>query len=168
MAGALALAILFFVARWNKVEPAVRHRGSWTMIKGLVPVARETVAVMLEAGQLLNQMGQKKQAADVIAGLEHLLPNSGVPPMFRGNQFFAEGQLAKAEEAHRTAVERESDRGACWAHLGEVLLWAGKVEEGVAACNRAMTADDHDNSAKQFAKNLLAAQELGCFDLVDG
>jgi predicted Zn-dependent protease len=137
------------------------------MIEGLIPVARETVAVMLEAGHLLNQMGRKKQASDVIAGLEHLLPNSGVPPMFRGNQFFADGQLSKAEEAHRLAVEREPDRGACWAHLGEVLLWAGKVEEGVAACQRAMGADDRDGTAKQFAKNLLAAQELGCFDLAD-
>ena len=75
--------------------------------------------------------------------------------------------VALAEKAQREAVEREPDRAACWAHLGEALLWRGKVEEGLQACNHAVANSGSDRSAKQFALNLIQAQELGCFDVED-
>ena len=84
-----------------------------------------------------------------------------------GNLHFAKGKLALAEKAQREAVEREPDRAACWAHLGEALLWGGKVEEGLQACNHAVANSGSDRSAKQFALNLIQAQELGCFDVED-
>jgi len=137
-----------------------------TVLEGLVPVQQRTVAIMLEAGQLLSQMGRFKQAIDVMDGLGHLLPNSGIPAMFRGNLLFAQGRLAQAEEAHREAVDRAPDQASCWAHLGEVLLWSGQEEEGVAACEKALALSG-DAHAKRFAANLIEAQKLGCFEKVD-
>ena len=137
------------------------------IIQGIVDVEQETVALLLEAGQLLAQMGRQKHAADVFDGVGHLIPHSGVPPMLLGNLHFAKGKLALAEKAQREAVEREPDRAACWAHLGEALLWGGKVEEGLQACNHAVENSGSDRSAKQFALNLIQAQELGCFDVED-
>ena len=137
------------------------------IIQGIVDVEQETVALLLEAGQLLTQMGRQKPAADVFDGVGHLIPHSGVPPMLLGNLHFAKGKLALAEKAQREAVEREPDRAACWAHLGEALLWGGKVEEGLQACNHAVANSGSDRSAKQFALNLIQAQELGCFDVED-
>lgn len=140
--------------------------GDMTVLQGLVPVQQQTVSLMLEAGQLLSQMGRFKQALDVMEGLAHLLPDSGIPSMFKGNLLFAQGRLAQAEAAHREAVERAPDQAACWAHLGEALLWSGKVEEGLEACEKAMGFSD-DPHAKRFAKNLVEAQELGCFEKVE-
>ena len=137
------------------------------IIQGIVDVEQETVALLLEAGQLLAQMGRQKPATDVFDGVGHLIPHSGVPPMLLGNLHFAKGKLALAEKAQREAVEREPDRAACWAHLGEALLWGGKVEEGLQACNHAVANSGSDRSAKQFALNLIQAQELGCFDVED-
>ena len=137
------------------------------IIHGIVDVEQETVALLLEAGQLLAQMGRQKPATDVFDGVGHLIPHSGVPPMLLGNLHFAKGKLALAEKAQREAVEREPDRAACWAHLGEALLWGGKVEEGLQACNHAVANSGSDRSAKQFALNLIQAQELGCFDVED-
>lgn len=137
------------------------------IIQGIVDVEQETVALLLEAGQLLAQMGRQKPATDVFDGVGHLIPHSGVPPMLLGNLHFAKGKLALAEKAQREAVEREPDRAACWAHLGEALLWGGKVEEGLQACNHAAANAGTDRSAKQFALNLIQAHELGCFDVED-
>jgi predicted Zn-dependent protease len=134
-------------------------------IEGIVAVEQQTVALLLEAGQLLAQMGRQKQASDVFDGVGHLIPHSGVPPMLLGNLHFAKGKLSLAEKAQRQAVEREADRAACWAHLGEALLWGGKVEEGLEACHHAISIAGSDGSAKQFALNLIQAQELGCFDV---
>ena len=138
-----------------------------TVLEGLVPVQQRTVALMLEAGQLLSQMGRFKQAIDVMDGLGHLLPSSGIPAMFRGNLLFAQGRLGPAEVAHREAVERSPDQAACWAHLGEALLWGGQVDEGLEACRHAISIAGADRSAKKFASNLIEAQELGCFDVED-
>ena len=135
------------------------------IIQGIVEVEQQTVALLLEAGQLLCQMGRHKKASDLFDGVGHLLPHSGVPAMLLGNVHFAKGNLALAEKAHRQAVEREPSRSACWAHLGEALLWGGKVEEGVKCCDHALSMAGADVSAKQFAKNLKHAQELGCFDV---
>ncbi len=137
------------------------------IINGIVEVEQQTVALLLEAGQLLCQMGRQKHASDVFGGVGQLLPHSGVPPMLLGNLHFAKGKLSLAEAAHRDAVEREPDRAACWAHLGEALLWSGKVDEGLQACDHALSMADADVSAKQFATNLKQAQELGCFDAED-
>jgi tetratricopeptide (TPR) repeat protein len=134
-------------------------------LQGIVGVGRETVALLLEAGQLLVQMGRHKQASDLFDGVAQLLPHSGVALMLTGNLRFAQGDLAKAEQAHRDAVEREPDRAACWAHLGEALLWLGNVEEGIAACDKAISLATSDPAARQFARNLKQAQELGCFDV---
>ena len=136
-----------------------------TVVHGIVDVEQQTLALLLEAGQLLCQMGRNKPGSDIFEGVGHLVPHSGVPPMLLGNVHFAQGRLSKAVASHRTAVEREPDRGACWAHLGEALLWTGEVDEGLAACDRAIAESGDDPSARQFAKNLKQAQELGCFDV---
>ncbi len=137
------------------------------IINGIVEVEQQTVALLLEAGQLLCQMGRNKQASDVFEGVGQLLPHSGVPPMLLGNLHFAKGKLSLAEKCHRDATSREPGRAACWAHLGEALLWSGKVEEGLEACDHALSIAGTDQSAKQFATNLKQAQELGCFDTED-
>ena len=137
------------------------------IIQGIVDVEQETLALLLEAGPLLSQMGRQKPANDVFDGVGHLIPHSGVPPMLLGNLHFAKGKLSLAEKAQREAVEREPDRAACWAHLGEALLWGGKVEEGLQAWHHAVSIAGSDRSAKQFALNLIQAQELGCFDVED-
>ena len=135
-------------------------------IQGLVEVEQQTVALLLEAGQLLAQMGRHKPASDVFDGVGHLLPHSGVPPMLLGNLHFAKGKLALAEKAQREAVAREPDRAACWAHLGEALLWGGQVARG-SKFVAAISIAGADRSAKKFVSNLIEAQELGCFDVED-
>ena len=138
-----------------------------TTIQGIVEVEQETASLLLEAGQLLCQMGRHKHAADLFEGVGHLIPHSGVPPMLLGNLHFAQGKLNLAEKAHRDAVQREPSRAACWAHLGEALLWGGKVVEGLEACDHALSLTGTDPSANQFATNLKQAQELGCFEPED-
>ena len=76
------------------------------MASGLVEVEQPTVALLLEAGKLLAQMGRHKPASDVFDGVEHLRCSASTDAARQPS--FRQGKLALAEKpsAKRWRVSR--------------------------------------------------------------
>lgn len=135
------------------------------MVKGLVDVPQSEVALLLEAGYLLMELGKWKEAQDVFAGVAALLPHSDVPLMALGNLHFSQGKFQQALKCHKDALALVPGSALARAHVGEALLFLKRYDEGKAELDQVL-AQDGDGMAAQFARALLEAHEAGCFDRV--
>lgn len=135
------------------------------VVKGLVDVPQPEVALILEAGYLLMELGKWKEAQDVFGGAAALVPHSDVPHIALGNLLFAQGKFQAALKAHKDALALDSKSQLARAHVGECLLFLKKYDEGKAELEKAI-AQDPDSVAATFAKSLLEAHDVGVFDKV--
>ncbi|MEW5853940.1 MAG: tetratricopeptide repeat protein [Myxococcota bacterium] len=135
------------------------------MVQGIVPVPQKEVALLLEAGYLMMELGKWKEAQEVFAGVSALVPHSDVPHMALGNLFFAQGKFQQALKCHREALSVAPESALARAHVGESLLFLKKFDEGKAELERAISQDPKGMAA-DFARALLDAHEAGCFDRV--
>lgn len=132
-------------------------------VHGLVDVPQEEVAVILEAGYLLMELGKWKEAQEVFAGAAALIPHSEVPHLALGNLFFAQGKFSQALRCHKDALGVVGDCQLARAHVGECLMFLKKFEEGQTQLQGAVDQDPHSVAAK-FAQSLLDAHDAGAFD----
>ena len=135
------------------------------MVKGLVEVPQPEVALILEAGYLLMELGKWKEAQEVFGGASALVPHSDVPHIALGNLLFAQGKFQAALKAHKDALAVDPKSQLARAHVGECLLFLKKFEEGKAELEKAI-AQDPGSVAATFAKSLLEAHDVGVFDKV--
>jgi tetratricopeptide (TPR) repeat protein len=135
------------------------------MVKGLVEVPQDEVALLLESGYLLMELGKWKEAAEVFGGVSALVPHSDVPLIALGNMYFAQGKFAQALKSHKDALGAQPQSQLARAHVGESLLFLKKYDEGKSELERAI-AQDPQSPAAEFARSLLEAHEAGVFDRV--
>lgn len=136
------------------------------MVQGLVEVPQSEVGLLLESGYLYMELGKWREAQQVFTGVAALIPHSEVPQLALGNMFFSQGKLPQALKAQRVALKLNPDSALTQAHIGETLLFMKKTADGMDALNKAL-AMEPDGLAADFAKSLIDAHDLGCFDKVD-
>jgi tetratricopeptide (TPR) repeat protein len=132
-------------------------------VKGLVEIPQQEVALILEAGYLLMELGKWKEAQDVFSGAAALVPHSDVPHMALGNLYFAQGKFQQALKCHKEALAVVPESALARAHVGEALLFMKKYDEGKVELEKAISHDPQGMAA-EFARALLDAHEAGCFD----
>lgn len=130
------------------------------MLKGLIELPQPEAALLLEAGYLYMEMGKPKDAEEVFVGVAALLPHSDVPLVALGNLEFSQGRFQRALKHHQDALKVKPDSALAQAHVGEALLWLKKVDDAVAALNKAVQMDPEGHPG-QFAKALLEAHQSG-------
>lgn len=135
------------------------------MVKGLVEVPQPEVALLLESGYLLMELGKWKEAQDVFAGVAALVPHSDVPLIALGNMFFAQGKFQQALKAHKDALVMQPKSQLARAHVGESLMFLKKFDEARQELDKAI-AQDPEAPPAAFARSLLEAFEAGSFDKV--
>lgn len=133
------------------------------MVSGLVEVPQSEVALLLESGYLLMELGKWKEAQEVFTGVSALVPHSDVPHMALGNLFFSQGKFQQALKCHKDALSVVPGSTLARAHVGETLLFLKRFDEGKAELEKAINQEP-ESMAAQFAKALLEAHEAGCFD----
>jgi tetratricopeptide (TPR) repeat protein len=129
-------------------------------LHGLVDVPQDEVALLLEAGYLLLELGRTREAEEVFSGVAALLPNSDVPRVALGNLYFAQGRFQRALKFHQEALGVRPESALAQAHIGEALLFLKRDKDGRAALERALKMDG-DGPAAEFARALLAAHGDG-------
>lgn len=132
------------------------------MLKGLIEVPQPEAALLLEAGYLYMEMGKPREAEEVFAGVAALLPHSEIPLVALGNLEFSQGHFQRALKHHQDALKLKPDSALAQAHIGEALLWLKKVDDGVAALQKAVAMEPGGGPAA-FANALLEAHGQGAF-----
>jgi tetratricopeptide (TPR) repeat protein len=130
------------------------------LIEGLIPVTREEVRLLLEAGYVFIEMRKFDDARAVFEGVAALLPKAEAPRMALGNCWFAQGEFRKALAEHRAAQKLAPNNATAHAHAAEVLFFLGKTKEALAECNKAVKLDNAGPGGV-LAKALLKAHESG-------
>lgn len=133
------------------------------MVKGIVDVPQDEVALLLESGYLLMELGKWKDATEVFSGVSALVPHSDIPVMALGNLYMAQGKFQQALKHHKEALSLQPQSQLARAHVGECLLFLKKEDEGKAELQRAI-AQEPDSGAAAFARSLLEAHDAGVFD----
>ena len=129
-------------------------------IAGLVPVSKDEVVILLEAGYVLMDMGRFDDARDVFGGAVTLLPKSEVPHLALGTLEFAQGRHDKALQEYRKAQALAPKSGLPRAHAGEALLFLNKPAEAVKELKAAVEVEP-DGDGARLAQALLEAKEAG-------
>ena len=130
------------------------------ILNGLIDVPQEEVAFLLEAGQLLMELGRPKDAETVFVGVSALLPKSDVPLVLLGNLLFSQGKFQRALKFHQDALKARPDSALAQAHIGEALMFLKKIDDGLAALHKAIEMDA-DSPAAAFARALIESHESG-------
>lgn len=133
------------------------------IVQGIVEVPQSEVALLLEAGYLYMELGKWREAQEVFAGVSAMIPHSDVPQLALGNMYFSQGKLQQALKAQRAALKLNPQSALAQAHIGETLLFLKKTAEGLEALRLASEMDP-EGLAADFAKSLIEAHALGCFD----
>ncbi len=129
-------------------------------IAGLVPVSKDEVVILLEAGYVLMDMGRFDHAREVFNGASALLPKSEVPHLALGTLEFSQGRHDKALQAYRKAQQLAPKSSLPRAHAGEALLFLNKANEAVKELQAAIDVEP-DGDGARLAKALLEAKEAG-------
>ena len=136
------------------------------IVNGIIDVPQSEVALLLEAGYLYMELSKFKEAQDVFTGVAALVPHSDIPHVALGNLFFSQGKFQQALKAHRDALKANPESALARAHVGEALLFLKKFEEALKEL-RVATEMDPEGLAADFARSLLEAHQVGCFEKVD-
>lgn len=129
-------------------------------IAGLVPVSKDEVVILLEAGYVLMDMGRFDHAREVFTGASALLPKSEVPHLALGTLEFSQGRHDKALQAYRKAQQLAPKSSLPRAHAGEALLFLNKANEAVKELQAAIDVEP-DGDGARLAQALLEAKEAG-------
>lgn len=130
------------------------------ILSGIIEVPQAEAALLLEAGYLLLEMNKFKEAEEIFTGVAALLPTSDVPLTCLGNLYFAQGKFQRALKSHQEALKLEPESTNVKAHIGESLLFLGKIEEGLQTLTEVVASSAGD-PAGEFAQALIDAQKAG-------
>jgi tetratricopeptide (TPR) repeat protein len=114
--------------------------GDWAIVvlppDRLPATAGEEVLVRAAAG--LERAGRAAAAALAYETILGRWPDSPKALLGRGNALYAAGDLAGAEAAYRSALERHSGAAVAWNNLADVLAAQGEEEAALIAAKRAV------------------------------
>ena len=117
----------------------------------LVPMQKVQAVLMLEAGHLYMDMRKFDLAREVLMSCTALMPKSEVPQLALGTLEFAQGRHEKALQAYRQAQRLAPRSGLPHAHVGEALLFMGKVPEAIKELKTSTQIEPDGDGAKLAA-----------------
>lgn len=126
----------------------------------MVPMSREDLIIIMEAGYIYLGMLRYKEAREVFEGVSALVPESEVPIVALGNVYFCEKKFDVAIRTYQTALKKKDSSAFAHAHLGEALFFKGKKMEALKELSTAIGLDPAGKSGN-FAKTLKEAIDGG-------
>ncbi|MFZ5441669.1 MAG: tetratricopeptide repeat protein [Myxococcota bacterium] len=126
----------------------------------LVPMTKQQAMLMLEAAYLWMDLGKFDNARELLNGATVLMPKSEVPQLALGTLEFNQQHFEKALPIFRRAQQLAPRASLPRAHVGETLLFMGKVNEAMKELKAALELEPGSDGAK-FAEALIAAKESG-------
>lgn len=126
----------------------------------MVPMKREDLIVLMEAGYVYLGMQRYKEAKEVFEGAAVLIPNSEVPLVALGSVFFAQRKFDQAIRFYKKALKINPESPFAHSYYGETLFFRGKKQEALESLKEAVRLDPEGKSG-EFALALLAAIKNG-------
>ena len=126
----------------------------------MVPISRENLVVLMEAGYLLLRMGRYVQSREVFEGVALLADDTEIPYVAMGSVSFAQMKYDQAIQHYRKAIGMKPDSAFARAYLGESLFFKGKKEEALIELRKASDLEP-DGKSGDFARALLDAINAG-------
>lgn len=126
----------------------------------MVPMTREHLALMMEAGYIFLGMQRFKEARTVFEGVSALKPESEIPVVALGGVSFCQGKLAEAVRLYKKALKMIPDSIYGKAYLGEALYFLGEKPQA-AKLLKEVDAMEAKGPVGDFARALLDAIHKG-------
>ncbi len=119
----------------------------------MVPIDRQELVLLMEAGYVYMGMGRFHEAKEVFEGVTVLQPESEIPWVAIGTVHFAMRQYDQAIRHYKRALQMKADSPFARAYLGEALFFRGRKEEALAELEKASLLDPSGTSG-EFARSL--------------
>lgn len=126
----------------------------------MVPMERQDLVLLMEAGYVYMGMGRFDEAREVFEGISVLSPASEIPLVALGTAHFATKQFDRAVAFYKKALNLKGDSPFARAYLGEALIFKGKKSEGIKELEKASLLDP-SGTAGEFARSLMEAVKNG-------
>jgi tetratricopeptide (TPR) repeat protein len=126
----------------------------------MVPMSRENLVILMEAGYLLLRMGRYEESREVFEGVSVLADDTEIPYVAMGSVSFAQMKYDQAIQHYKKAIGLKPESAFARAYLGESLFFKGKKEEALAELQKASSLDPEGKSG-DFARALLDAIQAG-------
>jgi predicted Zn-dependent protease len=126
----------------------------------MIPIEREYLAIMMEAGYVYLGMQRFKDARDVFEGVSTLAPDSEIPMIALGSVDFCQAKFTNAIRRYKKALKVDPSSLYARAYMGEALLFMGKKAEAIKQLEEVSKADINGR-AGDFARALLDAVAKG-------
>lgn len=126
----------------------------------MIPMEREYLAIMMEAGYVYLGMQRFKESRDVFEGVASLASDSEIPQIALGSVDFCQGKFTNAIKHYKKALKVDSMSLYALAYMGEALLFMGKKNEALKQLEEVSKADIKGR-AGDFARALIDAVAKG-------
>ncbi|MDO8643610.1 MAG: tetratricopeptide repeat protein [bacterium] len=126
----------------------------------MIPIEKEDLIVMMEAGYIYLGMGRFAEAEEVFEGVSVLAPKSEVPLVALGSVFFAQGKFDRAVQHYKKAIHLTPESAFAHAYMGEALFFQGNKKEALTFLKKG-TVLDAGGKTGYFAQTLLDAIQKG-------
>lgn len=126
----------------------------------MVPMKREDLIILMEAGYVYLGMQKYQEAKEVFEGVTLLAPKSEVPFVALGSVYFAQRKFDQAIRLYKKALQVNPESPFAHSYHGEALFFKGKRQEALESLKEAVRLDPEGKSG-EFALALLAAIKNG-------
>lgn len=138
--GAVVLQTDLGVALLNTQQPDAAAG----CFRAVIAAQPDNASAHFNLGIALAETGQGDESVACYRRAIDLQPSYAEAHCNLANDFYVRGNMAAAEQHYRAAVQYKPERALYHANLGSVLLDEGKLEEGLAAYDRAIAIEPHD------------------------
>jgi tetratricopeptide (TPR) repeat protein len=146
----LALSMSTFEHTWKRGN----YWGVLVLAPGRLPRTAEARSY-LNALVALEQVKQTRSAREGYKAALSRWPDNVVAWIGLGNTEYASGKLAEAEQAFRGAAEADAASVIAWNNLAEVLARQGRMDEALAAAERAVAlGGPHQQTAQSTLEEI--------------
>lgn len=126
----------------------------------MVPMAREHLALLMEAGYICLGMQRFKEAKEIFEGVAALKPESEIPLVALAGISFCRGKLKEAIQTYQKALKMNPESLYAKAYLGEAFFFDGQKQEAVRLLKEVGQLETKGPTG-DFARALLDALEKG-------
>lgn len=126
----------------------------------MIPVARDDLVVMLEAGYIYLAMKKFKEAREVFEGVCILAPKHDVPQVALATVYFSQSKFLESIRTLKAALKDNPESAFALAHLGESQLFYGKRDEAYESLRKAAAVEPNGKSG-DFARSLIKLMDDG-------
>lgn len=126
----------------------------------MIPMAREHLALLMEAGYIYMGMRRYKEAKEIFEGVSVLKQESEIPLVALAGVSFCQGKLQEAIRIYQKALKLNGESLYAKAYLAEAFFFDGKKEEARGLLKE-VDREEPKGPVGDFARALLEAIEKG-------